>query len=620
MFLLPQPKSIEMKSGIFFLEKNCSIVLDAACSFEDLDSARLLQSEIHKITGFLVPISKEFIDEKKNNIYLKKCHSEMESYEVIIDESYIEISGADAAGLFYGVQTLRQIVRQRGVQIPALIIKDSPYFKNRGFYHDVTRGKVPTLATLKELVDRASFYKINHLQLYVEHTFAFKNLSEVWMDKDPLTAEEILELDEYCKKRHVELVPSLSTFGHLYEILNSKSYLQLCELDGWEDKPYSWVHRMQHHTLDVSSQKSFELVEAMLGEFVPLFTSDKFNICCDETFDLGKGKNKTMAQQIGNGRLYTEFLNKVISATKRYGKKVMFWGDIILKHPELLQEIPKDVTCLNWAYFASVTEDGTKTIAESGLPQYVCPGVTGWNRLMNEMDNSFINIQRMVEFGKKYGAVGVLNTDWGDFGHVNLFANSMPGMIHGAALSWNPDGEKDIATVDRAISILEFGNNGFNIMNLLRELSRQQKAHWAHIVFWKEREILEPEFINPWIEKLTQIDHNIVYNSYHRSIEISKELAKESVNIFVDRKLDMEEFIISAKGVALINAAFLVIKRHSLGDKDVELAVEPSILARELEYWAVDYSSVWRKRNKESELGKIREVIIYLSHFLRSVK
>lgn len=620
MFLLPQPKSIEIKNGQFFLDQSSSIVLDAMCGFEDLESARLLQAEIYKITGFKLNINKSFINEKKNNIYLKKCNCEGESYEILIGEDSIEVCGAGAAGLFYGIQTLRQIIRQSGLEIPALLIKDSPHFKNRGFYHDVTRGKVPTLDTLKELVDRAAFYKINHLQLYVEHTFAFKNLSEVWMDKDPLTAEEILELDEYCRKRHVELVPSLSTFGHLYEVLSSKSYSELCELDGWEDKPYSWIHRMQHHTLNVSREESLKLVEDMLEEFVPLFSSDKFNICCDETFDLGKGKNKTLAEEIGSGKLYTDFLNKVINATKKYNKKVMFWGDIILKHPELLNEIPEDVTCLNWAYFSSVTEEDTKTIAESGLPQYVCPGVTGWNRLMNEMDNAFINIEKMVEFGKKYGAIGVLNTDWGDFGHVNLFANSMPGMIHGAALSWNPDGEKDLATADKAISTIEFGNNNSNMMNLLRELSRLQTAHWAHIVFWKEKDILEPEFINPWIDRMKQIDHNTVLNSYHKALEISKDLIKESITVSESRKLDIEEFIVSARGVALTNAAFLAIKKYDFNCEGVELAVEPLILARELEYWIVDYSKVWRSRNKESELSKIREVVLCLSHFLRRIK
>ncbi len=525
MFLLPKPQKMEINQGVFFLERESEIVLNAGCNASDLEAARLLKGEIEKVNGFNMPINKLFIEKPIKNILLKKYEGEHESYKIVINDDGVLVLGGDDAGLFYGVQTLRQIIRQYSVELPMMVIEDKPHFKNRGFYHDVTRGKVPTLETLKELVDRASFYKINHLQLYIEHSFAFKNLSEVWSGKDPLTPEDILELDEYCLKRHIELVPSLSTFGHFYEILTSKSYSHLCELEVDEDRPYSWMDRMAHHTLDVSNEESIQLVEEMLAEYVPLFTSKKFNICCDETFDLGKGKNAAKLEELGSGRLYTDFLNKVISAAKKYGKEVMFWGDIILKHPEYLSEIPKDVTCLNWAYHAGATEDGTRTIAQSGLPQYVCPSVTGWNRMMNEMDNAFINISKMVEYGRKYDAVGVLNTDWGDYGHVNLFGNSMPGMIFGASLSWNPLGEKDLDKADEAISLLEFGENNKDIMHLLRELSRQQPFHWSFLNFWRERDIQSSEVIDPWMEKIKAIDDKLVTKAYYKALEIEKELS-----------------------------------------------------------------------------------------------
>jgi hypothetical protein len=620
MYLLPVPKTLINKEGSFFIDKSCEIVLNAKCNASDFESAVLLKEEIVRSTGITLKINKAFTEIAEGCILLKKQQGESESYEINIYENGMEVIGADDAGLFYGIQTLSQIIRQSGLKVPALTIMDSPYFKNRGFYHDVTRGKVPTLKTLKELVDRLSSYKINHLQLYIEHSFAFKNLSEVWVDKDPLTAEEIMELDQYCSKRHVELIPSLSTFGHLYELLTSKSYSHLSELGVDTDAPYSWIGRMNHHTLDVSNDESLKLVQSMLEEFVPLFSSKKFNICCDETFDLGKGKNAELAKKVGEGRLYTDFLNKVISSIKRYDKEVLFWGDIILKHPELLSEIPKDVTCLNWGYHASVTEDNTRTIAESGVPQYVCPAVTGWNRLMNEMENASVNIIKMVEYGKKYNAVGVLNTDWGDYGHVNLFGNSMPGMIYGASLSWNPDGEKDIEKADKAISVLEFGTRADNLISILRELSRQQPFHWSFSTFWKEREIADKDFIEPWLKVVQNIDHNKAKSAYYKALEIEKELLCLAAIIPEQRRVDMNEFIISARGIALTQAAFLPIKKYSFGALEVELVLEPAKLASLIEYWLVDYCNVWRQRNKESELLRIKESFLYISNFLREIK
>ena len=191
------------------------------------------------------------------------------------------------------------------------------------------------------------------MQLYIEHTFAFEDMSEVWRDKDPITAEEILILDEYCKKRHIELIPSLATFGHLYEVLRTKSYEDLCELENSRESEYSYIDRMAHHTLDVSNNKSLELVYNMLNEFIPLFSSNKFNICCDETFDLGKGKSKYIAEEIGNGKLYVDFLNKVISYVKNHNKTVLFWGDVILNHKELLKDIPEDTICLKLGLFGA---------------------------------------------------------------------------------------------------------------------------------------------------------------------------------------------------------------------------------------------------------------------------
>ena len=127
----------------------------------------------------------------------------------------------------------------------------------------------------------------------------------------------------------------------------------------------------------------------------------------------------------------------------------MMWGDILLKYPEIISEIPKNVVILNWNYAADANEDGFRKISESGLKQYVCPGVQGWNRLLNDIDTATANIGTLAGYAKEYNAVGMLNTDWGDFGHINLLAGSIPGAIFGAGLSWNLD-RQDIRQMKRS--------------------------------------------------------------------------------------------------------------------------------------------------------------------------
>uniref|UniRef100_UPI002607ED6C glycoside hydrolase family 20 zincin-like fold domain-containing protein n=1 Tax=Clostridium sp. TaxID=1506 RepID=UPI002607ED6C len=311
MNLIPMPKEVIESNSIFKIKRNLEIALEYKCDFNDLESALLLQNEIENVFGFKANITKCFTEDMYTRyiIFKKKSSMKEEEYKLKIENEYIEIIAGTSRGIFYGVQTLIQIIQQYGSNLPGIIIEDEPYFKNRGFYHDVTRGKVPKLETLKNLVDKAAFYKINQIQLYIEHTFAFKGMSEVWMDKDPLTSEEIILLDKYCKSKYVELVPSIATFGHLYEVLRTKTFKNLCELNEDKNHEYSFVDRMAHHTLNVSDKGSIKLVDNMLSQFIPLFTSNKFNICCDETFDLGKGKSLESANEVGVGRLYINFLN-----------------------------------------------------------------------------------------------------------------------------------------------------------------------------------------------------------------------------------------------------------------------------------------------------------------------
>lgn len=614
MYLIPRPKEYKETLEQFIINKKTKIVLSNDCTSNELETALMLKEAVKDESGITLNITKSFKEgysENEIRIIIDNL-LEKEEYKLNIKDKYIEIIGSESSGVYYGIQTLIQILKQDGIRLRGINIEDSPYFKNRGYFADITRGKVPSLESLKKLADKLSFYKVNQMQLYIEHTFAFKDMSEVWRDKDPITAEEILILDEYCKKRHIELIPSLATFGHLYEVLRTKSYEDLCELENSRESEYSYIDRMAHHTLDVSNNKSLELVYNMLKEFIPLFSSNKFNICCDETFDLGKGKSKDIAEEIGSGKLYVDFLNKVISFVKKYNKTVLFWGDVILNHKELLKDIPEDTICLNWDYWCKATENNTRTIWESNRKQWVCPGTGGWSHLMNLIENSFENINRMVSYGVKYGAGGILNTDWGDYGHINSFSNSVPSIIYGASLSWNPNIEKDFDYEYKAISLLEYGDESLQLVNVLKELSECQTIGWSELIWWKERynDKVKADF--------KKLDTYKIKESYEKAKEVEERLLILSTRL--KNKEFIEEFILSANGIALINDFFLTLLKEEFNKNEVATFNTPKNLARYLEEWLYDYSVKWRENNKESELYRIRDVIIYVCDYLRDIK
>jgi len=366
-----------------------------------------------------------------------RCVNGREAYRLRILPDCIEITAGGDAGVFYAVQTLRDIIAIEGRKLSCCEIEDWPDFERRGVYLDCSRGKVPKLETLKQLVERLAYWKINELQLYVENVFTFKRHPAIGRGFSPFTPEEILALQDYCKAHHIRLVGSLASFGHMEKILMLPEYQRLGELPCFRGYPGGT-------TLCPTDAGAIKLVSELYEEFVPLFEAVDFNVCGDEPFELGKGRSKIRASRIGIGRLYLEYLLKLYRLCRKYGKRMNLWADIILRYPELLRDIPKDVVLLNWDYnVAGRRMAKTKEIAQKHLAFMVCPGTSSWNTHGTRLPNAMGNVAEFAKAGRRYGAEGLLNTDWGDNGHRNFLGLSLHGFAHGAAHSWNSDGVDD---------------------------------------------------------------------------------------------------------------------------------------------------------------------------------
>ncbi len=354
-----------------------------------------------------------------------------EAYRIIIRTDGIEVAAATDAGSYYAIQTLRNLICLYGAKLPACRIDDEPVFKRRGVYHDCSRGKVPTLETLKQLVERLAHWKINELQLYIENVFTFVRHPDIGKGFSPLTPDEILALQEHCKKHHIRLVGSLASFGHMERILSLPTYQHLGEMPGFRNLPGGT-------TLCPTDPGSIRLVSELYEEFIPLFEATDFNVCCDETWELGKGRSQKLAQKIGTGQLYLDFLLKIHHLCEKHGKRMNAWADIVLKYPELLKKLPRDIVLLNWEYESDgLNIKRTRDIARTGMDCMVCPGTSSWLTHGSRMPNSMQNVKAFAEQGQRYHAQGLLNTDWGDNGHRNFLGISLHSFAHGAAHAWN---------------------------------------------------------------------------------------------------------------------------------------------------------------------------------------
>ena len=424
--LIPRPAEFEFGAGAeaFVLYADTPIQLAAAASDQSFFTARELQRAFRDATGLNLPIRKT--DSRSPGVRLQWIADHAtgdEDYSIKVSATGIEVAAAGEAGLFYAVQTLKQLLRTYGSRIPALSIQDHPALPHRGLMLDVSRSKVPTLETLFKLVDGLAAYKYNQLQLYVEHTFEFAHHPDIGAGTDPLTSEDMLRLDQYCRARHVELVPNLQSFGHQRHMLSLPQYAHLDEV-GWR-----W-------SLTPAREETYQLLDELYADFLPSFSSGWLNVDCDETWDLATGQSKALAAERGKGRVYLEHILRLRDLASKHGRRIMLWADVLLHYPELVPELPEDVLLLDWTYEAADEYRTTKTIGASGRSFWVCPGTSSWNTLFPRLDNAITNIRNFVRDGLQAGASGMVLTDWGDYGHYQPLSVSWYPYLFGAATAW----------------------------------------------------------------------------------------------------------------------------------------------------------------------------------------
>ena len=418
---IPQPKAVTESAGHYAVPRKMTV---GVCGWRFRPAAAELLTLLGA-RGEVTIRGKGLADDAVIGLNAKL---KPEGYRLTVNTKGITLEAHDARAASHGLRTLAQILQQspQGT-LPYVTINDWPDFPNRGVYYDVARGRVPTLDSFKKQIDLLAAAKINHLQYYIEHTFRFRRHPDIGRNAGSLTADDILELDAYARQRHVELVPSLSSFGHLHPVLRLPKYRHLAECG--PDGGY-W-------SLAPVLEESYQFLKELFDEFLPCFSSKKFNMCCDEVFDLGKGQSAALAERIGKGPLYLRHIKRARALAAKHGKKVMMWGDIVRDYPQLVPQIPKDITMLDWAYDYDVKFNRVKDFSATGLDTYVCPSVNGYGCLFPRVWESAVNISGWAKAGKRHGAIGVLNTDWGDGGHFNFTECAYPGYWFGAEQSWN---------------------------------------------------------------------------------------------------------------------------------------------------------------------------------------
>ena len=355
-----------------------------------------------------------------------------EGYVITPDGNRVVVIGVTSAGVFYGAQTLKQIVSGDGdeARLYRATVRDWPAMRYRGFHDDVSRGPVPTLGFQKKQIRTLAAYKVNIFSLYFEHTLAYNSNPLIAPPGGALTHADVKELVAYAANYHVDIVPEQEAFGHLHHILKYEIYSPLAET------PHG-------HVLAPGQPGSLPLIRQLFAEIDSLFPSHFVHLGADETFELGRGQTAERVKAEGIGAVYLDFLKQIEAALRPSGKKFLFWGDVAMNQPELVKTLPKDMIAVAWNYDPDTSF--TRFIApfrDAGIETWIAPGVNNWNRVYPDNAMALPNIQRFVRDGQRLGATGVLNTSWDDDGE-SLFNQTWYGDLFGAATAWQP-GESSI--------------------------------------------------------------------------------------------------------------------------------------------------------------------------------
>ena len=351
-----------------------------------------------------------------------------QGYILVREGSRFYDIAATGTGIFYGVQTIRQMLTGRGgkLALHTATILDWPAMRYRGMGDDLSRGPVPTLAYQEKQIRTFAAYKINLYSPYFENTLQFTATPLAAPPDGAMSRTDVEELVRYARQYHIIIVPDQESFGHLHHTLLFELYAQLAET------PHGSV-------LAPGQPGSLPLIDQWFTEIAQMFPSPFLHIGADETFELGAGQTQQAVAKEGLDKVYMDFVRQIYQSLQPLHRRLLFWGDVAMNSPALVKTLPKDMIAVAWKYTPQPQgyDAWIKPFTDAGMETWVAPGVSSWNEVYPDNDAALQNIQRFVADGQRLGAPGELNTAWYDSGE-GLFAQTWYGVLFGAAAGWQP--------------------------------------------------------------------------------------------------------------------------------------------------------------------------------------
>ena len=371
--IVPQPSKLNPQQGQFVFNSETRIVAPVDNNADMHDAVFSLLERLLLSTGLNVRItdnSDGAITPGANMIYCRLVRSiaNKEAYRMTITKDRIEVEAGAPAGIFYAMQTIRQLLPpeiNRDAQakevvwaVPCAVIEDEPRYPYRGMMLDVCRH-FSDVAAMKRYIDKLAFHKINHLHLHLTDDQGWRveikqypKLTEVgaWRDRTltgryvaggPFsyrqeryggyyTQEQIKDIVAYAKKKFVTVIPEIEMPGHAIAAL--ASYPELSCSGGTFEVEGKWGI---FNDVFCTKESTFEFLENVLGEIMELFPGDYIHIGGDECPKLRwencyhcRMKMKELGLDDAHD-LQAYFIKRIEKFVNSKGKRIIGWDEIM---------------------------------------------------------------------------------------------------------------------------------------------------------------------------------------------------------------------------------------------------------------------------------------------------
>ena len=387
-----------------------------------------------------------------------------EGYILVIEPHQASIVAASSAGIFYGVQTFKQLLPLPGAarELPTGTVRDWPAMRYRGVQDDLSRGPVPTLEFQKHQVRVFAAFKANIYSPYFEHTLLYPEQPMAAPPGGALTPAEVKALVAFARQYHVTILPEQEAFGHLHHVLKYELYQDAAET------PHG-------HVLAPGQSATLPLINDWFTQIAAEFPSPFMHIGADETWDLGRGRTQEQVEAKGYGPVYVAFLKQIHDQLAPLHRHLLFWGDIGGADPAAVAGLPKDMIAVPWNYWDATGFDKMiEPFAKAGIETWVAPGDANWNEVYPVAKTALWNIQGFIRDGQRLGSTGSINTVWNDDGE-GLFNQDWYGVLFGPIASWQP-GESPIPDYQNAYGQVFHGDSTGKIDEAEKELMAAQEA------------------------------------------------------------------------------------------------------------------------------------------------